>query len=142
MIYRYVGINSDHPEPAADQIGLNNHQYYVVFGETLGKVHKTGRQRGIVRIERKTSHGVRVEYRRYRGMHIKGNEAHLDIATAASLSDSESELQNGFEINLTSAGWSGRVHYYWSHPDDSLRVSYRLGLLSLVLGLISVWSIF
>lgn len=125
-----------------DEIALNNMEYKTLFGAGLKESGARPPSRGVVRISMKTSGESHRVYRKYRGaIGIKGNEAVVSWTTLNEILCKTNRPEDGLGLAITVeplVSWHGRALFYWHHPDDAARVSFKLGMIGIVLGLLSL----
>lgn len=126
------------------EILLNSAMYRAIFGNHFGADESCKPwKRGIVAIEGMKSAGL---FLRYRSAGIKGltNEiALVHPETYSRISDGANNRQDsedgGISITIFAAtGLKGKWSFYWNHPDDQARVSFKLGFIGVLLGILSV----
>ena len=126
------------------EILLNSAMYQAIFGNRFGADESCKPwKRGIVEIDGMKSAGL---FLRYRSAGIEGltNEiALVHPETYSRISAGANNRQNsedgGISITIFAAtGLKGRWSFYWNHPDDQARVSFKLGFIGVLLGILSV----
>lgn len=126
------------------EILLNSAMYRAIFGIRFGADESCKPwKRGIVAIEGMKSAGL---FLRYRSAGIEGltNEiALVHPETYSRISACANNRQNredgGISITIFAAtGLKGKWSFYWNHPDDQARVSFKLGFIGVLLGILSI----
>ena len=126
------------------EILLNSAMYRAIFGIRFGADESCKPwKRGIVAIEGMKSAGL---FLRYRSAGIEGltNEiALVHPETYSRISAGANNRQNsedgGISITIFAAtGLKGKWSFYWNHPDDQARVSFKLGFIGVLLGILSI----
>lgn len=125
-----------------DVIGLENHQYKALFGDAFKEHGSKPHLRGIVRIRLANVDGAPRIYRKFHGIHdLKGDLVLVSWRTLHELISiprmkiRDDELS--IEVRPVSTRY-GRFLYYYNHPDDAARFSFKLGTLGVVLGVYSM----
>ena len=127
----------------SDAAVLYCHNYKAIFGKTRAEVKANKKRLSVlmIQLDRKKI------YRRY---FSDNNISGIDAKTVGLTPASIRELSSG--RNNEVVGMSVKVRkacsfcYYWNHPFHATRISYRLGLPSLIIGVfalvLSVLSLF
>jgi hypothetical protein len=126
-----------------EQIGLHSSNYEKLFGSRMKATRFVPSQRGIVKLESICACGNRlVLYRRYRGVNIYANTASVAPTSYQALRSMHEHQSSSFAIEISAAPkYIGRFLFYWFHPDDAARVSFRIGVLGFLLMLVCTsWS--
>lgn len=112
-----------------DKVSLHSSYYNKIFGK---KFHSDGYlpwKRGIVKI----IFGTRIINRMFWGENIKGDEIGLSNQSKILL-----ELTNETDEYEFTLCKGSKFFFYWQHPLHYVRVSFKLGMLSVILGVIGV----
>lgn len=116
-------------ETLHDKILLENSVYKKIFGKQIAPEAHRPWKRGIVRIK---ASGKSI-FRLFNGgnmFKIKATEAGIMSSDYHGL-----ELKKGSEIEISRGS---RLLFYWNHPNHLNRSAFKLGLVSLFLGLVSL----
>jgi hypothetical protein len=130
--------------PLDDKVVLDNKMYLEIFGHTRVDNPKARPwQKRVVRIRVTEGVGVTEIRRRFYGgnsVGVKANTIGLDLRSCIELgipASSESPLE--FELSAEPFGdFAGSVWFYWFHPVDSTRVSFKLGLVGALAGILGM----
>ncbi len=107
--------------------------YEKIFG-TKKKTQKQSIQRlSVVKITNKESH--RSIYRAYRGASITGLKEGMVVLSPISLQELSSPNSLDVKFSVTKGCW---WMFYRNHPNAATRISFRLGLISLAIGVVSI----
>jgi hypothetical protein len=69
---------------------------------------------------------------------LDADEAIVTWQTLREIIGSSKESEIGYDVDLVPVSKSIGTHFlFWNHPDDIARVSYKLGLFSILLGLVA-----
>ena len=124
------GINL--PSEADGDIYLQSHSYSTVFGESKKKSSNKRKQLSIVKV----SANGRSIHRAYKSTSANGFTGDCAALTTKSLDFlTDIDGQEPRNVKLSKGSY---IPYYWYHPDKSVRLSFKLGLLSILLGTISL----
>ncbi len=107
---------------------LTSSSYQKIFGRKKKSSSNSRKRLSIVKI---SANGKSI-HRAYRAESAGGfteNEVALSPNSIRLLSDKE-----GMEPTIAKISKGCRIPFYWFHPDKSIRISFKLGLLSVVLG--------
>lgn len=125
----------------SDEICLHPTTYPNLFKRTFKSAGYRPWKRGIVLVRLNSNEGKdqgqRV-YRRFRG--VTSIDADEGVVSFSTLRELHTE-RIVFNADLKVIGMSpikGRLLFYLFHPDDSSRVGFKLGLLSVTLGLVGL----
>lgn len=127
-----------------EQIGLHSSNYEKLFGSRMKATRFVPSQRGIVKLESICACGNRlVLYRRYRGVNIYANTASVAPTSYQALRSMHEHQSSSLAIEISAAPkYIGQFLFYWFHPDDAARVSFRIGVLGILLALLSaIWDV-
>jgi hypothetical protein len=121
------------------EIGLYHGLHEKLANYKLKEVRHDPRKRIIVRVESRNECGDRVVlFRRFIGVTKTDSQAYLAPRTFSALRSVHPGNPDNFPICVRAApGLYGRLMFYWSHPDDAARVSYKLGMIGIVLALLA-----
>ena len=131
--YNRLYLNDIYSMPEMDgYVVLQSSVFEEVFGMTKKLSSDFDKQLPIVKI----SENGKAIYRLYRSVGVNGFSKEFVGLTANSiclLCDINGE--NPKEVELS----PGRYFpFYWHHPDKAIRISFKLGLLSVALGILSL----
>jgi hypothetical protein len=134
-----------------DKVALANSLYVELFGNRRAAIARTRPwQRRVVRIRVAVDAGTREIRRLFYGANSLGIDANtigLDLKSCIELGiPASGETRITFELAADPLGdLGGRARFYWDHPVDATRVSFKLGLVGVGLGclgcLISIASL-
>lgn len=122
-------------EELEDKVILNSSYYEKLFNKKLSDSNYKPWKRKIVKIQ----NGGIVVYRMFKGhglYSITNNEIGLtwsSINILANDKKSESEITLPIKLSVGS-----KCLFYWQHPQHSVRVAYKLGILSFAIGILSL----
>jgi hypothetical protein len=130
-----VAVGPGNVNDMNDKVLLENSLYEDIFGSTFDSQGSRPWKRGVVEL----SVGDRTIRRLFAGGNSHRVEAgHIGV-TAQTVAElglgdiCEKEVRREFHISK-----GGRFAFYWNHPSHVVRASYKLGLLSVTLGLIAL----
>lgn len=123
------------PDFFEDKIILNNVEYGILFSKRLKDTAKTFHGRGIIGIKTAES----THYKLFYG----GNLISKNKIGLSPRSYNRILSEKNFDGNILLSGhpdYSPKAFFglYWNHPIDATRIAFKLGLISLVLGVISI----
>jgi hypothetical protein len=125
-------INSIFSLPEADgDVVLNSSAYQEVFRKTRNRSNKMKKRLAVVKI---TANGAAI-HRSFRAESAEGftkNYVGLTPSSLRLLND-----KDGKEPEQVTVMKGCYFLFYWSHPDKAIRISFKLGLLGVLLGLSS-----
>jgi len=114
------------------EIGLHSSVFKKIFHKRKSEAADDMKRLSIVKV---TYNGKSI-YRNFRGVQSKDYKADFAVLSQQSISLlSSGKADAPMEVTL-SKGWL--LPYYWCHPDKAIRLSAKLGLLSVALGFLSV----
>lgn len=115
---KYKELSESHKTGAT--ISLNSQKYERIFSTRFAKQGSLPWKKGIVKI---TSNGNTI-YRLFHGGSIEGEICLLDDISLGMLDSKSNE-----EIRLKAAPKViGRFRFYWQHPNEAARVSFKSGV--------------
>jgi len=117
-----------------DSILLYNRWYRRIFGKNKKNSSDSKKRISIVKIKADTGKTI---YREYKASRIKKDTAALTMKSITLLSDKDGNKPT--RLTLSKGSW---MCYYINHPDKAIRLSFRMGAISIALGLISIVDIF
>lgn len=121
-----------------DKVVLYSDNYGGLFNENLKDVNFLPWKRKIVKIKR----GNIVIHRMFRGhgnYSVNKNEIGLTYSSIDVLKKyGEKEIGDDAELILSKGS---KLCYYWNNPNHNVRVTYKLGLISLLLGLLALFEL-
>ena len=130
--------------PLDDKVVLENRMYLEIFGHTRVDNPKARPwQKRVVRIRVTDGVGVTNIWRRFysgNSVGLKANTIGLDLRSCIELGIPTSG-ENPLTLELAAEPLSdfvGSVPFYWYHPVDATRVSFRLGLVGALAGIIGL----
>ena len=129
-VLRLISINS-----ASDidgEVLMTSHSFEDVFGTEKKTADNFLKQLPIVKI---CANGKKI-HRAYRGVSVKGFNKELVALSPNSimlLNDN-----NGVEPEKVELSEGSILPFYWYHPDKAIRLSFKIGLISLLMGIISI----
>jgi hypothetical protein len=126
-----------------EEVGLHSSNYEKLFGSRMKSTRFVPSKRGILKVTSVCACGNRlVLYRRYRGSNIYADAARVAPTSYQALRSMHEHQSSSLEIEICAAPkYIGRFLFYWFHPDDAARVSFRIGVLGFLLMLVCTsWS--
>ena len=122
------------------EIGLYSKNHEQFGGQPLKELCYDPRKRLVIRAESKNECGDSVVvYRRFRGAPVEKDIVRFGSATYAALKSVQNSSDREFYVCVRAMpALTGRWLLYWYHPDDAARVSFKLGMIGIVLGLLSL----
>jgi hypothetical protein len=143
VIPPFNGIASDVNGAQVDEseIGLYSKNHEEIGGESLSDLRYDPRKRLVLRVESKNACGdTAVVYRKFRGTSVDKSSALLGVMTFSALRSVHGSSLLDFNVCVRPMPLlRGRLLFYWNHPDDAARVSFKLGMVGLLLGLASLF---
>ncbi len=119
-------------DSADGEIYLNSSDYKSVFGNKKAKQNKRKKLLSIVKV---TANGKTI-HRSFRGATAPGFTNQFAALSPSSILLLNND--NGESPKQVTLFRGKRIPYYYNHPDKSIRLSFKLGCLSLLLGIISI----
>lgn len=127
----YLNSISSLPEADGDAI-LNSSAYQEIFHKTRNRSNKMKKRLAVVKI---TANGESI-HRSYRAESAKDfNSNYVGLTPSSLRLLNDKDGKDPEEVAVSKGSY---FVFYWSHPDKAIRVSFKLGLLGVLLGLISV----
>lgn len=120
-----------------DAVFLAPKDYELIFGFKKAKMSLAKKRLSVIRISFDGKHISR----RYLGeSKLKCTEcAALNYSSLLELVNESSSEVIGHEVTLSKGS---RFDYYWNHPFHATRISFRLGIISIALAVISIFISF
>jgi hypothetical protein len=130
---RYV-TESSYIEDNQDVVWFNNTQYVEIFKNKRSLDHNN-KLLAIIRLKYK-DRVIRRRYRYDHTLHLTNEQVGLTSESVRILFD---DLNASKELVTVSKGniWDVFM-YYWSHPFHATRISFKVGILSIILGSVSL----
>ena len=127
---------------AADEVGMTSGSYMELFDTTVREQGARPHLRGIVKIRLSHTGAYQYVYRKYRGVtFVDNSEIVVSFSTVQEIRGGNKKEIKGYDVELESAGRvMGRLKFYWYHPNDSTRSSFKLGMVGLLLALIAFFA--
>lgn len=128
---------SRYDENANSCVFLHRNDFKKIFGDRRGRMDKYRNSPPIVKISRKeTGQSIHRVYRTDPDVSCKlGKCAGLTYTSLLNLSLSNEDYNHIGNLELTIGN---SFVYYWNHPHHATRISMRLGVISIVMGAISL----
>ncbi len=122
--------NDESLEDYQDKVFLNAQKYKEIFGKSFSKQRRLPWKRGIVKI---SCTGQPVHRMYLSRNDIRANEMAVTRQTLGLLMESSNQDAMRFTVDKGS-----RICFYWEHPVHTTRVSFKLGLISVVASVVSL----
>jgi hypothetical protein len=125
------------------EVRVNQSAYEDLFGQTFRDQGYQPANRGIVRMSLRDHPNASVVYRRVKAMNgLDADEAIVTWQTLRQIIGSGKETEIGYDVDLVPVSTPIGTHFlFWNHPDDIARVSYKLCLSGILLGLVTAFVI-
>lgn len=120
------------PSEVDGDVYLTSHLYEEIFGKSKKSSSNCQKQLSIVKISA-NGQSIHRAYKSTSAANFTKNYAALTTKSISFLTDS-----NGHETQVVTLSKGSCFLFYWSHPDIAIRLSFKLGLLSVILGLLSI----
>lgn len=123
-----------HDEDSA--VYLTGEDFRKIFGETRGCSDKYRGGVPVVKITRtETGQSIHRVFKTCSGIRNLDNYAGLTYESLLNLSVTNEDYR---EINELEFSVGSRFLYYWNHPHHATKISTRLGIVSVVLGIVGI----
>lgn len=129
-------LNIQHANVVDGYVYLLSEDYYDIFGQFKKKSSDGQKRTSVIKI--KADNGKKI-YREYNGSGATGFKRGMIALTPNSISLLD-KIKNGQTIHPKKLILSPGLYlpFYLDHPDKAIRVSFRLGILSVLLGILSL----
>ena len=119
-----------------DVVWFSNKQYFEIFKKKRSKDYKN-KLLAIVRLEYQDRR-IRRRYKYNPILRLNNNQLGLTSESVRILFDDMPDISN--EIIKVSMGniWD-TIMFYWDHPFHATRISFKIGIISLITGVISIF---
>lgn len=119
----------------AEEVGMNSSKYEDLFDSTFKQQGARPHRRGIVRIRLSDTDAFQDVYRKYKQVtFVDDTEIIVSFSTVQEIRGVNAHSINGYDVDVESAGRiMGRLKFYWHHPDDTARASFKLAIIGLLL---------
>jgi hypothetical protein len=122
-----------------DVVWLNNHQYKEIFKKVRSK-DQNNKLSSIIRI----SYNGRSIRRRYKCdlQNVPLNNDDLGLTSEATRILFDSNPASSNQVIATKGNLFDTIMFYWNHPNDGNRMSFKIGFSALILSMISIIASF
>ena len=122
-----------------DCVFLSKDDYMAIFKKEARNASRSAKKLSVVKVSFKSNGKKRSVHRRFDTVRefeeYKGKYAAVNYSTLRELTMDEPESLRGKEVELSKGC---KLCYYWNNPIAPIRASFRLGVISLILGAVSV----
>lgn len=130
VLNEYDDLDSFH-----DKVVLYSSWYHKIFKIYFSECGNTPWKRGIVKIKSGSDpKKMRTIYRMFQGSNLKGVEKNIIGLTGTSMNI----LDNPKEVLENNLSKGSKFCFYWQHPQHYVRVSFKLGVVSVLLTIVSL----
>lgn len=126
--YSYIEENQD-------VAWFNNIEYRELFGMKRS-LDKKNKLLAIVRLEYNNK-VIRRRYKYDNSLNIKGNRVGLTSESIRILFDGKDKVYQE-EIRVSKGNFIDTIMFYWDHPFHATRISFKIGLPSLAISIVSL----
>lgn len=129
--FNFIELDKFDNEFYDDKVVLYSKNYEKIFGKMLKESNYKPWKKGIVKIINKDKN-VKL-FRIFFGAPLNKDEFGLNLYNKHLLSlESDENLNVEFKK-------SGRLPFYWNHPNHSVRSAFKLGIVSVIISIISLF---
>ena len=129
------------PDLKDEEIGLHSSYHQEFAGYSLRRIGHNPTKRIVLRVEANNTCGNRVvRHLRFRGCHVDKAHAVVSHSTFQALNSLNADSSHPTFVCVRKL-WQplGRYLFYWNHPDDAARVSFKTAVYGLILGALSIY---